>query len=380
MIRKKYLSISSLFFIGSFLFLSAQTIDPITPTIVSPRLAGFGGSYTGLEAGFETLFTNPAALATVNKKRSIAQINAHVAGPISGILELSQAEDMMQGVLDFVGSRSDGLYLGADITGPISFGIVQKNVGFGVFNRTLLSVDVPTIMGMDINAGEETFLTGGFGFDAFSIKNNYFAIGVQFKGFFQTLTGVSGSVLDIMGLLESDNLDIPLALALGYGVDLGFMYRLGNFLNIGVVYRDIFAPVSMRYYNGIDNFLNSTERERESIMLASNLSVGLLCNVPTPQSWPFISSLKLMADYSDILRLLEPFSRNPVLNVQLGTELVLLDVVALRAGIHEGYLAAGIGLDLTYFQIDFAMYGSEQGFEPGARPALNLELGLSFKY
>ena len=48
---------------------SAQTsnFEPVAPRTGSARLAGFGGAYTALEAGFDTLSTNPAALAYVSK-------------------------------------------------------------------------------------------------------------------------------------------------------------------------------------------------------------------------------------------------------------------------------------------------------------------------
>ena len=52
------------------------------PRTGSARLAGFGGAYTALEAGFDTLSTNPAALAYVSKAWSIARIDSTASGPI----------------------------------------------------------------------------------------------------------------------------------------------------------------------------------------------------------------------------------------------------------------------------------------------------------
>jgi hypothetical protein len=87
-----------------------------------------------------------------------------------------------------------------------------------------------------------------------------------------------------------------------------------------------------------------------------------------------------MADYRDFLDLFKPIYRNPILNATLGTEVIFLDVISLRAGINETYLATGLGLDLTLFQIDLALYGKELGIDPGKRPLLNMDLSLSFQY
>ena len=75
----------------------------------------------------------------------------------------------------------------------------------------------------------------------------------------------------------------------------------------------------------------------------------------------------------------DPIYRNPILNVAIGTEIILLDVVSLRIGIHETYLATGIGLDASICTIDLAMYGSELGIEPGEQPVFNIALSLAFE-
>jgi hypothetical protein len=61
-------------------------------------------------------------------------------------------------------------------------------------------------------------------------------------------------------------------------------------------------------------------------------------------------------------------------------EVVMLQILALRAGFNEGYFSAGLGLNLTFFSLNLTMFGSELSTEPGLRPVYNLLLGLEFRY
>ena len=67
------------------------------------------------------------------------------------------------------------------------------------------------------------------------------------------------------------------------------------------------------------------------------------------------------------------------LHVGLGAELVLLDILSFRGGFNQGLFAAGLGMDLTVFQLSFSMFGNELSGEPGVRPIYNILLGLDFR-
>ena len=53
--------------------------------------------------------------------------------------------------------------------------------------------------------------------------------------------------------------------------------------------------------------------------------------------------------------------------------------LTLRTGFHQGYVTAGLGINLRYFKLDFATYGEELGDAPGRlesrRFALTLAIG-----
>ncbi len=372
-----------LFFIAftpALLGAQALTFRPIRPSVVSARTAGFGGAYSALEAGFDTLATNPAALAYVKKEWSIASLSANIAGPLFDLPSVMQASDMATGVLDLVGANN-GVYIGADITGPISFGKVDRNFGFGIFNRSLTSVDIPSITSATVVIGEEILFVGGYGLTVFEQGPHSVALGLQMKGFFQSFLVESGTALTVLdAIIKFDVNNLPTVLSTGFGVDMGLMYRYGSRFSAGLTCKDLYTPVFSTLYGNIGDFAKGNDIDTMYNRFAPNLSAGVVYSIPLPVSWTTITGWNVMFDYRDALDLLNPIYRNPILNVAAGTEMILLNVVSLRAGINETYLATGLGLDLTVCQLDFAIYGRELGIDPGKRPVLNMDLSLSFKY
>jgi hypothetical protein len=356
-------------------------LDPIRPQIVSARLPGFGGSYSALEAGFDTLSTNPAALAYVSHEWSIARLAAQISGPLFDLSSALQSSDIATGLLDLVGDNN-GIYMGANITGPIAFGKVDRNFGFGLFNRTITSADVPSLSRGTLIVGEEFLLTGGYGLSVFEKGPHSIAVGLQLKGFFQNYVYEKDTAVSVLNDLTSLSTNsLPAALSTGFGLDVGVLYRFGPDLSVGLTCKDLYTPVFTSQYENYQSFMNgSTSTDSTTQLIDPDLSAGVAYSIPLPESWVTISDWKVMADYRDVLDLLNPVYRNPVLNFAVGSELVLLDVVSLRAGISETYLATGIGVDLKLCKIDFAMFGSELGLDPGKRPLLNLALSLSFEY
>ncbi len=378
--------VSGIFFfllLQSFVLLSAQAFkfEPIRPVIVSGRTAGYGGAYSAIEAGFDTLTTNPAALAYVDKEWAVARLAANVAGPLFDLPVIVQSDDMISSILGLVGDNN-GVYIGLNMTGPIAFGKVDRNFGFGVFNRTIASADIPSISRATVLSGEEILLVGGYGLNVWEKGKQSIAVGLQMKGFFQTFVYESGTAITVLNtFMNMDINGIPTVLSTGFGVDVGVLYRLGDNFSAGLTCKDLYTPVFSTRYENIGTYMMG-EPDADTLYdrLAPNLTAGVAYTIPLPDRWNTISAWKVMFDYRNALDILNPLYRNPVLNFAAGTEIVLLDVVSLRAGIRDTYLSSGLGLDLTVCQIDFAMYGTEMGLDPGRRPLLNMVFSVGFVY
>lgn len=362
--------------------LAAQSapFSPVAPRTGSARLSGFGGPYAALEAGFDTLSTNPAALAYVSKTWSIARIDATASGPLFDLPSVFKSDDVSSAMLDLV-TENNGLYFAGDVTGPIAFGKVDRNFGFGIFNRTVSIADIPSLSYARLLVGEEFLMVGGYGLTLYEKDAHEIAVGLQLKGFFQFFVVEAGTAATVINTLTDADLDgLPAVLSTGFGLDAGFLYKFQDRLSVGLVCRDLFTPVFSNEYSSMDNFLDgSSSSDTQYDRLSPDLSIGVVYEIPLPERWTTITGWNVMFDYRDILAFFDPIYRNPVLNLAIGTEITMLDVVSFRLGLQEMYLAAGIGLDATICAIDFAMYGSELGLEPGDQPVLNISLALSFE-
>lgn len=356
----------------------------VKPEIVSPRLSAMGGANPALTtAGLDTLSTNPAALAYVEKEVRILGLSAELSGQfldIPGILDAEDPTDaMIQSVRD-----NDGVYFGGNVTGPISFGIMNKNFAFGVFNRTYLSADVASITSGEITGGEEILITGGYGVTLLDIGAHELSVGIQLKGFYQFAMYESGTIASIVETMN--NFDIngqPLSSTIGFGFDLGLLYRLGESFSVGVTCRDVYTPIFYSIYGSFDDFTDGKKQDGTSTnydTLDRDLSLGVAWTAPIPRSWKALTGFTVAAGYDDFLSLAEEVHQNPVLNFTFGAEIVFFNILHLRAGINECYPAAGLGLDLKIIQLDMAVYGQELGLEPGDRPLYNMALGLTIGF
>jgi len=54
-------------------------------------------------------------------------------------------------------------------------------------------------------------------------------------------------------------------------------------------------------------------------------------------------------------------------------------ILVPRVGINQGYLAAGLGIDLKIFQLDLATYGEEMTLNPGGLEDRRYALRLGFQ-
>ena len=72
--------------------------------------------------------------------------------------------------------------------------------------------------------------------------------------------------------------------------------------------------------------------------------------------------------------------RNPLLEIGIGVELVILEKLKLRMGLNEALPAAGFGIDLTFMQFDCSVYGKELGLEPGLNSVYAMDFAFLFRY
>lgn len=355
----------------------------VKPEIVSPRLSAMGGANPALAAGMDTLSTNPAALAYVDRRIKILGLSSVFSGQFLDIPGILKSDDPTDEMIQSV-RKNEGVYFGLNATGPLSFGIMDKNFAFGIFNRTYVSADVASITFGELTGGEEIFVTGGYGVTLLDMGLHELSAGIQLKFFYQISMYEGGTVASIVETMNNFSINgQPMASTVGFGFDLGLLYRLGESFSAGVTCRDVYTPLFYSIYDSFSDFSDGKKQNGSSTTydtLDRDLSLGVAWTAPIPRSWRALTAFTATAGYNDILSLAKPVHQNPILNLSLGAEAVFFNILYLRAGISECYPAAGLGIDFKFVQLDIAVYGQELGLEPGDRPLYNMSAGLSIGF
>lgn len=287
--------------------------------------------------------------------------------------------------------KNNGLTTSIDALPLLNFGFIGKR-GFGMLATTNMYADVkiPTVTNVDLNIGFTGDLQLGYG-HKFDLGVNDIAVGVSGKVFANVLDlGITGkSLTEIMDLFAGEEssedssestLNIPLTSTIGFGINAGVQYRFADFLNVGLVWNNVFSSTKTANYD-LENEEQPISFDGEDVVkgkLTPTVALGVGIKVPINF---IITSLTAYVDHENILDFFagDKLVRNPILGFNAGVEAVVLKMISLRAGINESYVSAGVGLRLLAINVDFAVFGSELGLEPGARPQLNTALSISIK-
>jgi hypothetical protein len=333
---------------------------------------------------------NPASLAYAKKHSLYTNIQLDISGPLDKYVEIADAVSENETEIDPTTLVSDiiteqnGLNTSARFTGPLAFGFT--NNGFGLLFTEDIYVDVviPSVTLANVNVGLKSDLTLGYGMKLdFGFSD--LAIGVSAKGTAKVINvGINGSVSEIFNSVENIK-TLPITTSLGYSVSVGAHYNLANFLHIGVVWNDVFAPtytMACPFYS-FDEESELPEfslKDAERVIKPSSLAVGVGIKIPTGFTFGVISSWTAYVDHENVFEFFKENNlRNPFLGLNAGTEIELFKTILLRVGINDSYLSAGCGLKLGVFRIYAALFGSELGLEPGSKPNLNAALSISFQ-
>jgi len=393
-LRKSIFYVLIFIFFVSVLPVFAQAANSIEDPILikSTRSTALGGTHVALADDLTSLFSNPAGFKSAGPELSIAGITMGLAGPIfdmaSVIIESSSVGNPQDILLSSnVQDLLKSLYASMEVVGPLAFGYVGQGLGFGFFSNSNIAFSssgtVPTIAA---DADEDFVFAGGYAFriPLPSAWNSTLDFGAMLKAFVRGSLSISSSLIDLISLFQSPSIDIiynqPFKLGIGVGLDAGILYSWKKMVSFGIVGRNLYAPTLENNYTTFSSFLNSESPTESFGLVPIDLSAGVMFSPYLGNIEHYISKLKVFLDYNDILDFLThpATAKNPVLHVGFGTEIVLLEILSLRAGFNEGLFSAGLGIDLSLFTLSLSMFGSELSPEPGLRPVYNLLIGMDF--
>ncbi len=390
-----YRGITKVFLLLTALLICTQAFaadKEISIEIPSARTAAVGGVHAAVTDDLSSLFSNPAGFISAESQLSIAEITVGMRGPIfdiAGLVIQGMNQDFSTLLAsDTVLNLVSSLYAAADVLGPISFGYLGRGLGFGFFNTTDVVFSSNSPLTVTAVAGEQITLAGGYAFRIPLSKEatHVLDLGVLLKGSLRGEVELTRTLLELPDVFSSIGLDTvteaPFKLVSGIGVDVGVRYGLGDVFAAALVGKDLYTPTMTQAYTTTNVFLESSAEAKVSYGLNPiDLTAGVLFSPPLGILERYIDDLRLTLDYVDILDFLThpATASNPILHVSVGAELRMLEILMIRGGFRQGLFAAGLGLDLTVFGINIAMYGTELSTEPGLRPVYNAQIGIDFR-
>lgn len=351
--------------------------------MVAPRMAALGGAHAASVNGVDAIFENPAGFARNESELSFSALLLRPSGPIFDIAGIIAGGGDALNSISNLFDNNGRLYVSSDILGPVAFAYAGKGLGFGIYNKTSIVLNASSITSIKYAVTEEVILTGGYAYRLELPAKQLLDMGIMPKGLIRGSMGKSASLTDVMDLVSdpASILNSPFSMTTSLGFDVGLLWSYDNFFSLGLVMRDAYSPALINTYENYSEFLNNpSSADKNWAIVKPDLAFGL-CYEP---KFDFLNAIgakvKFLLDYADITDLFSTLARNPILNIKFGTELVLLDILSLRAGISDALPTAGFGIDLEAFTFSLAMYGKELGKEPGARPLFNMIAGFEFRY
>lgn len=359
---------------------SQDTLTGLSPK--DARTMGMGGAFRTMNFGHLSLYGNPAGLGYKRGSLTLADVGAWAylkpdtknLDAVQSILDRTADAATMMGLLqDLI--TDNGLGAGA------SAGISWTGKGFGL-GATLVTDEVisgTTLLGAKLTSRTEA--NGVIGL-AFPLRAGpvTFKVGADARAFYRLeALGGSWSALDLLQPIinKTDPMQaiqgLPIAAGYGFAADIGAILELGPFM-AGATYRNLGFGIKMDETKTLKDPLegNLPLNGTTPYTLQPELSAGLGFR------WEnFLLSPSLYAEVTDIIPVFSNFDYI-WRRMHLGGELKLLNFIAARAGLNQGYVSFGAGIDLLILEIDAAIFTEELGVSPGdfGRSGIALEVAL----
>ncbi len=394
---KKIIAILIILCVAGALFAADTTVTFKGMSALDNRSTGMGGGFVADTSDYFTLMRNPAGLAFAGRHNLVGVTNINVGGPFEDAIAIAQNPDMLSDQTAIINTAKgllsqNKLNLGFSLGGPIAIGGTYKNgFGWGLADQVVVNVSAPsTIVKANVELDGDFVLGYGHAFDLGALGK--LAAGVSTDIYAQVpYMNVNANLLNV--LTATDMMSALTGLmqfktSMGANINAGIQWRFLDFLNVAAVYNSMLSivnnsPLQLDLENLDPSALLSFNSTRfQTTGAAGTVDVGVGIDIPTKWSLGLISDWGAYADIKDLFGCManNPLERNPILNMNVGTEITLLNFISLRGGISDTYLHAGAGIRLLGLHLDAAIYGKELGTEPGSAPQLNAAISIGIRH
>ena len=370
---------------------SAQTaleFAEVTPK--DARTMGMGGTFHVFSQGYSSFFGNPAGFAGANNSFTITDLSvwAYLAPTAQNV---ERATSIIDGtatdndILSYVGDwivSNNGLGAGLSLGGGW---VGKKGIAIGV---TLVSDEVAvgdSLLGSNMVIA--TQLNGILGYAyPFNIGPVTFKIGLDGRAFYRVqsdpMTGLPFSTIlnDVLNDTFSAS-SIKLLGGYGFAADLGLVASIGPVM-LGLSARDFGLEFKVGKFNAqdiIDSNINAfpllgTQAAKLIPNYAAGLGVRLFENGKfEPSIYTELENPQKVFSSSDI-------AAKALNSLHVGAQVRLLRFITVRGGINKGWYSMGAGIDLSFLELDAAIFTEELGPYPGdkGRSGLSMQVGIRF--
>lgn len=312
----------------------------------SVRALGMGNSYYTLSDDQYGMFYNPAGLARIEGWR------AEILNP--QIEFGTDAKDFYDDATDTDWDKEDEIadllraYIGENQhIGFSAFpAFYMKNFAIGVFAnvRGNIVAGNPAYPTLDTEIYVDRGLSAGYAMSF--LKEDALQIGVSVKYLIRSSLKTTYTVADLTKDFD-DLVDDDLKKGSGIIGDIGAIYNFRSF-----------KKLDPRVGLSVNNIGMTDLGDAEDLETTLNLSMAI-----SPSFGPI--GTHFLLELHDATRSFDEDDDWPK-RMHAGAELNFLKKrLAIRAGVNQGYITLGAGVDLTFFKVDYAYYTEEIGAYAG---------------
>lgn len=366
---------------------ASYTFSEVMPK--DARSMGMGGTFRVFSEGYESFYGNPAGFTGANRSLTLADIStwAYLA-PTSE--NLSRAQQIISGddsnLMSWIGDwivNNNGFGAGAAIGGGW---VGKKGLAIGVTMVTDEVASGDSLLGAKLVSATQA--NGIIGL-AYPIKLGpaWFKIGVDGRVFYRVqsdpTTGWPFSTI-LNDVVVNNNFDpstITLLGGYGFAADAGLIFGIGPVM-LGFSARDLgleFNVGSFTAQDFIDNNisalpLSGTTTAALTPTYTAGLGLKFFENSKfEPSVYAEVDDPVALVSSSDILT--DAFN-----SLHAGAQLRVLNFITVRGGLNKGWYSVGAGVDLSFIELDAALFTEELGAYAGDRGRSGISVQAAIRF
>jgi len=370
---------------------SAQTALEFTEvTPKDARTMGMGGAFHVFSQGYSSFFGNPAGFAGANSSLTLTDLSvwAYLAPTTQNVERVKSIIDGSATDSDILGYAGDWIINNNGFGAGLSLGggwVGKKGIAIGV---TLVSDEVAagnSLLGSKLVIA--TQLNGILGYASlFKLGPLSLRIGLDGRAFYRVqsdpVTGLPFSTILNDVLNDTFSLStITLLGGYGFAADVGLVAGIGPVM-LGLSARDFgleFKVGKFNVQNIIDDNISAfpllgTTAVKLNPSYAAGLGVRLFENSKfEPSLYTELENPQNIFSSSDMVA-------SALNSLHAGAQVRLLRFITVRGGLNKGWYSLGAGIDLSFLELDAAIFTEELGLYPGdkGRSGLSVQVGIRF--